>query len=298
MTEVVYKGNSGLARLRNLFKVTQLVGCGPEPKQSGSLACASHQSTLLPSTHLVSANTHSCTHSTQNYPRSHATHTKCNFDSLCTHTHTHTRMSGCQWYLWLASRTGRGSPREGRALWPQPASPEMPSLHFPAAPLTLPLVLFLPGRQVQCREPTALDKVPRESVGHEDVVLGHDGDACVVTDDAGQGDPGQGLLLLLAEHAIVLPPEPARNHPRPLCLRPSWAGWTPTGWSCCWVTEDHRGQRLHGTGELQALGQPGAGWGGIKTNRAPLTDARVPPQTCSHPSSLQASLMTDWPTPP
>ena len=138
------------------------------------------------------------------------------------HTHTHTRMSGCQWCLWLASRTGRGSPREGRALWPQPASPEMPSLHFPAAPLTLPLVLFLPGSQVQCREPTALDKVLRESVGHEDVVLGHDGDACVVTDDAGQGDPGQGLLLLLAEHTTVLPPEPAWEHPRPLCLRPSW----------------------------------------------------------------------------
>lgn len=170
-----------------------------------------------------------------------------------------------------------------------------PSL--PRCPLTLPLVLFPPGSQVQCREPTAADKVPRESVGHEDVVLGHDSDACVVTDDAGQGDPGQGLLLPLAEHAVVLPPEPAREHPRPLCLRPSWAGKTPTGWSCSWVTQDHGGQRPW---HRRAPG-PQAAWGregGIQTNRAPLTAARVPPQTHSHPSSFQASLMTDGPTPP
>ena len=152
---------------------------------------------------------------TKHYPRSHVTHTKCNFDSLCTHAHTHTHVQ------LLVVSLGRGSAREGRALWAQPASPEMPSRHLPAAPLTLPLALFPPGSQVQCRETTAADKVPRECVGHEDVVLGHDSDACVVTDDAGQGDLGQGPLLPLAEHALLLPPEPAREHPRPLCLRPS-----------------------------------------------------------------------------
>lgn len=90
----------------------------------------------------------------------------------------------------------------------------MPSLHLAAAPpttTTQPLVPDPPGSQVQGRECTAVDKVPREPVGHEDVFLGHDGDARVVADDAGQGDLGQGLLLLLAEHALVLPPKPARE---------------------------------------------------------------------------------------
>lgn len=168
--------------------------------------------------------------------------------------------------------------------------------HFPAALLTLPLAPFPPGSQVQCRHPTAADKVPRESVGHEDVVLGHEGDACVVTDDAGQGDLGEGLLLLLAEHALVLPPEPAREHPQPLCLRPSWAGRAPTGWSCSWLTEDHSGQRPHSTGELQALRQPKRGFKQIEPHSQLPRSA--PPQTRSHPSSLQASLMTDGPTLP
>lgn len=89
----------------------------------------------------------------------------------------------------------------------------MPSLHLTSVPLTQPLVPFPPGSQVQCRKCIALDKVPRKCVGHEDVVLGHGGDACVVADDARQGDLGQGLPLLCAEHILVFPPKPAREHP-------------------------------------------------------------------------------------
>ena len=46
------------------------------------------------------------------------------------------------------------------------------------------------------------------------VVFGHSGDARVVADDSGQGDPGQRLLLLAAEHTSVLPPKPAWGYPR------------------------------------------------------------------------------------
>ena len=107
-----------------------------------------------------------------------------------------------------APRTGVGSPREGISV-AATASPGVPSLHLTKHPLTQALVCASPGRQVQCRKCTALDKVPREGVGHEDVVLGHGGDACIVADDARQGDLGQSLLLSLAEYTLVLPPKPA-----------------------------------------------------------------------------------------
>lgn len=96
-----------------------------------------------------------------------------------------------------------------KELWlqlPAPVCSAFPSLLHP---LTQPLIPLPPGSQVQLGDTSAVDKVPREFVGHEDIVLGHSGDACVVTDDARQTDPGQGLLLLLAEYALVLPPKPA-----------------------------------------------------------------------------------------
>lgn len=108
----------------------------------------------------------------------------------------------------------------------------MPSLHLTSVPLTQPLVPFPPGSQVQCRKCTALDKVPRKRVGHEDVVLGHGGDARVVADDARQGDLGQGLPLLCAEHVLVFPPKPAREHPQTSYLKLSRTGRTSPGVYC------------------------------------------------------------------
>lgn len=69
-----------------------------------------------------------------------------------------------------------------------------------------------PGSQVQPRDGATVDKVSWVRVGHEDVVLGHGGDASVVTDDARKGDTGQGLSLLGTEHTWVLPPKPAWEH--------------------------------------------------------------------------------------
>lgn len=105
-----------------------------------------------------------------------------------------------------------GSLQKRKALGPQVASPCFTSPPHP--PLTQPLVTVPPGSQVQCWECATVDKVPREHVGHEDVVFGHSGDARVVADDSGQGDPGQRLLLLAAEHTSVLPPKPAWGYPR------------------------------------------------------------------------------------
>lgn len=102
-----------------------------------------------------------------------------------------------------------------------------PSVPSPAHPLTQPLVTVPPGGQVQRGECVTADKVPRERVGHEDVVLGHGGDARVVADDSGQGDPGQRLLLLPTEHARVLPPEPAWGHPQTLHPGCPWPGGRP-----------------------------------------------------------------------
>lgn len=109
--------------------------------------------------------------------------------------------------------------RDGRSPWYQLAAQVHPSW---LCTLTQPLRL-LPGSQIQCRESAALDKVPGKGVGHEDVVLGYSGDACIVADDTGQGDLGQRLPLLLAEYILVLPPKPARGH-HGHCARKS-LGW-------------------------------------------------------------------------
>lgn len=80
-------------------------------------------------------------------------------------------MDECLVIRFLGRFSERGWARLGRGdLW----------LH----PLTQPLVPLPPGSQVQRGECTAVDKVPRECVGPEDVVLRHGGDARVVTDDA------------------------------------------------------------------------------------------------------------------
>lgn len=67
-----------------------------------------------------------------------------------------------------------------------------------------------PGRQVQ-----PLDSVaPHKSIpGRDEVkgVVGDGGDAGVVTDDPGQGRPGQGVPLIPAEDAWILVPQPARS---------------------------------------------------------------------------------------
>ena len=110
----------------------------------------------------------------------------------------------CSW-----SEQGRDHLGKGNPCGPSGPAQGRPSFTSPPHPLTQPLVTLPPGSQVQCRERIAADKVPGERVGHEDVVLGHGGDARVVTDDAGQGDLGQRPLLLPGEHALVLPPKPA-----------------------------------------------------------------------------------------
>lgn len=124
---------------------------------------------------------------------------------------------------WGWAHTGKGD------LWLRWASPRMPGLHLTCVPQTQPLVPFPPGSQVQRRKCAAVDKVLRELVGHEDIVLGHGGDACVVADDAGQGDIGQGPLLLCAEHILVLPPKPAWEHPRTSYPRLCWTGRASPG---------------------------------------------------------------------
>lgn len=66
-----------------------------------------------------------------------------------------------------------------------------------------------PGRQVQLWDSVAAhEPIP----GRDEVkgVGGDGGDASVVTDDPGQGRPGQGVPLTPAEHAWILVPQPAR----------------------------------------------------------------------------------------
>lgn len=119
-----------------------------------------------------------------------------------------------------------GSLGEESSLWFQITNQVSPSLWHS---LTPPLGL-LPGSQVQPGKGVTADKVSRVRVGHEDVVLRHGGDAGVVTDDAGQGDVGQGLSLLCAEHTSVLPPKPVwEGASQTSCLRLARAGRTSPG---------------------------------------------------------------------
>lgn len=129
------------------------------------------------------------------------------------HARTHTHMNACLVICFLGRHPEQGWGRLGKKeLWLQLPAQVCPAFTSLLHPLTQPLVPLPPGSQVQLGDTTAVDKVLRESVGHEDVVLGHSGDACVVADDARQADLGQGLLLPRAEYTLVLPPKPAWEH--------------------------------------------------------------------------------------
>lgn len=87
---------------------------------------------------------------------------------------------------------------------PSPPPPRHSFVWSGAVTASLP-----PGRQVQLWDPGAADQA---ILGGDQVkgVGGDRGDAGVVTDDPGQGRPGQGCLLPPAEDARLLVPQPAR----------------------------------------------------------------------------------------
>lgn len=128
----------------------------------------------------------------------------------------------------------------------------------------------------------------RELVGHEDVVLGHGGDACIVADNAGQGDLGQGLLLPRAEHVLVLPPKPAWEHPQTSCPRLCWTGRASPG---LYSSMDARGPQQ--TSTLQHRGAPGPQTArGFQTSGAPLmaqSKAQLP--GCPRPRGFQGTIV-------